>query len=148
MKKLKIKYTDNYAGPAPIGLPREGDIGIDVFAAEEVYIPVGQAALIDLGMSVEIPEGYWLSIRDRSSMSKYTHVLAGVIDTSYRGPLKVRMLCHRSSDLRCEDFHVKAGDKIAQMILCKDYNSEFIIETTDELTSTDRGEKGFGSTGS
>ena len=158
MNKLKVKYTENYSGEE-ISIPRKGDIGIDVYADEEVFIPVGECALIGLGISVEIPEGYWISFRDRSSMSKYTHVLAGVIDTSYRGPLKVRMLCHtvRESNLNGEDLRVHGvtqgvkispGDKIAQMILCRDFNSEFEVESTDELSQTERGEGGFGSTGS
>lgn len=165
MLDLKVKYSEAFSGEK-ISIPRKGDIGIDVYAAEDVYIPTGTCALIDLGMSVEIPEGYWISFRDRSSMSKYTHVLAGVIDTSYRGPLKVRMFCHtdKENEKDEEDFNrkstrtstyilragigIRKGDKIAQMILHKDYNSEFSIQEVEELSETERGDGGFGSTGS
>lgn len=167
MKKLKVVYSDNYSGPeGGIKIPRKGDIGIDLFSSEDIYIPVGEAALVDLGLSVEIPEGHWISFRDRSSMSKYTHVLAGVIDTSYRGPLKARILCHTSKENEKdkEDFcqkdeenavyilrpgiGIRRGDKIVQMIIHRDYNSEFEIESVSSLSNTERGVDGFGSTGS
>ena len=165
MKSLKIKYLDNYAGPKKVKMPRKGDVGIDLYAAEDVTISVGESALISVGISTEIPDGFWLNIRDRSSISKYCHIMAGVVDSSYRGEIKIRIFCHtsipyfpdysfpslesmREGHRTFPHYHVKSGDKIAQMIICKDYNNEFEIVDTSLLSKTDRGSGGFGSTGS
>lgn len=118
-----------------------GDAGYDLCAvADGVYItPV---ALIPTGVAVEIPDNHVGLILDRSSMAtkrNITHV-AGVIDSSYRGQVHVAL-----TDLTGVDIVVTAGDKIAQMVIvpCVMEPSEWV----DELSDTQRGHAGFGSTG-
>ncbi|RKZ94987.1 MAG: hypothetical protein DRQ40_04710 [Gammaproteobacteria bacterium] len=176
MKELKVKYLDDSI-EKKMSLPRSGDVGIDLYSAEDIHISKGEVALVSLGIAVEIPAGFWLYIRDRSSISKYCQISAGIIDSSYRGALKVRMFCHTGRDtveevrrvdpcdlpysmrpigpkieyvdktFHIPGFKIQRGDKIAQMILCKDYNSEFNLIEVPTLSDTERGSGGFGSTG-
>jgi len=96
---------------------------------------------IKTGISLEIPEGYYGLILDRSSMgSKLIKTLGGVIDCGYRGDVTVCLM-----NLSFFSYVVKAGDKIAQIAINKvEFDS---IEEVDELSDSERGEKGFGSSG-
>lgn len=67
---------------------------------------------------------------------------AGVIDADYRGEVKVVLFNHSE-----KDFEIKAGDRIAQLVLERIVNAEISVITQEELDNTDRGEGGFGSTG-
>jgi dUTP pyrophosphatase len=151
MQKIKIKYSSNKT--KRLTLPRSGDVGIDLYANETLLVPAGQTKLVHTGVSLEIPEGYWLQLLDRSSVSKHCHVLAGVIDTSYRGEVCIRMYCHTEAisltgpDGPLPGYLVTPGLKIAQAVIRKDHNSEFELEEVDSLSETTRGTGGFGSTG-
>ena len=148
MKKLKVKYLDSYSGPKKIEMPRDGDVGIDIYSAESVYASAGKVVLISTGVSMQLPDGYWLQIVDRSSVSKYAHIMAGIVDTGYTGELKVRCLFHSGVDMSIPAIcKIERGVKIAQLIIRKNYNKEFLVEEVEELVSTERGDAGFGSTG-
>lgn len=99
------------------------------------------ATKIKTGISLEIPEGYYGLILDRSSVgSKLIKTLGGVIDCGYRGDITVCL-----ANLSNFDYMVEAGDKIAQIVINKvEFDS---IEEVDELSDSERGEKGFGSSG-
>lgn len=155
---IKVKYSDENV--TRISMPRKGDLGIDLYANEDVYIKEGRAALISTGVSLELPSGYALLLKDRSSMSKTTHVLAGVIDNSYRGEIKIRMLCHSGEikhegptcDVYIEEdsrygVKIEKGQKIAQAIIVPDLTAIFKLEEVEELSDSNRGADGFGSTG-
>ena len=119
----------------------EGDIGYDLYAAENVTIYPNSSELVSLGIQVEFPSNYGVKFMDRSGMAtKDLRVGAGVIDSVYRGDLKVLLYNH--SDAR---YHIDVGDRIAQMVILPKFTAEF--EIVEELTSTDRGEDGFGSSG-
>jgi dUTP pyrophosphatase len=75
-------------------------------------------------------------------MSLKGHVLAGVIDSGYTGEVKIVMYCHSSSPIV-----IRRGDKVAQMVIVNNLNAKFTIEEANELSLTDRGSGGFGSTG-
>ena len=93
------------------------------------------------GIAVEFPEGYVALLWDRSGLgSKGIHRLAGVIDSGYRGEWKVVLL-----NTTKEPFEIKKGDKIIQCIIQK-FEPVEILEV-DELSNSQRGEKGFGSSG-
>lgn len=160
MNILKIKYLDSSI--PKIKLPRDGDLGIDLFSANDVFIDPYKTSLIDCGIKVEIPKGYAAIIKDRSSLSEYIHIMAGVIDSAYLGPWKVRAFCHKPMEYTIEEenrkdycfikqqvgFKITKGMKIGQFILVQDLNNLFCIEEVEELNKkTDRGENGFGSTG-
>lgn len=153
MTKLpfNIKYLEN-APDIKVSLPRKGDLGIDFFAAEDVFIPLNKAAKIKLGVSVQVPYGYGLVFNDRSSMSNYTHVLGGVLDVAvYTGEFILNLYCHAARDTNetlGAGIQIKRNQKVVQGRIVPDLNSLFELHEVSELAPTERGEGGFGSTGS
>ncbi len=106
-----------------------------------VEIAGGQTTLIPIGIGVEIPPGYFGLIKDRSSVAlRGLETAAGVIDSDYRGELKVVM--HNVSE---HPQVVEPGERIAQMIVVA--HAAWEVSEVEELGSTARGEGGFGSTG-
>ena len=138
--ELKVKrLTDTAKLPEKA---HQGDLGYDVFADEDIWIPWGEHKLVSTGISVFTNSyKYGFVIKDRSSMAMlglFTH--AGVIDSGYTGEIKVLFNNNSNTSIKIEK-----GDKIAQLVPTKVINFE--IEEVDELFKTQRGEKGFGSTG-
>lgn len=99
--------------------------------------------LFNTGLKIAIPEGYGVILKDRSGLAakRGIHVLAGVIDSSYRGEWKVCLL--NTTDFRYE---IIEGDRIAQAVIVKDYKN-IIFEECQSLDDTFRGTEGFGSSG-
>ena len=121
-----------------------GSAGYDVYSIDDVTIEPGTRTLVATGISIEIPEYYYIRVAPRSGLSvKGIDVGAGVIDSSYRGEIKV-LLINNST----EKMVIEGGDRIAQLIMERCANPEIdIIEDFDELSATERGENGFGSSG-
>jgi dUTP pyrophosphatase len=121
-----------------------GDLGYDLFSAEDVSIFPGETKLVTTGVALQFPIGYGGIIKDRSSMAtqRKLFTVAGVIDNGYVGELKVAL--HNSGyNLQ----KIESGDKIAQLIFIP--VSNFQVHEVSEVYSSDaRGEGGFGSTGS
>jgi dUTP pyrophosphatase len=142
---LNIRFTRNpSASKTPLYRANPTDAGADLAASEEKAIPPLSRATVRTGVSMEIPEGYYGRIAPRSGLA-HNHgidVLAGVIDSSYRGEIRV-VLYNTDKE---EHFQVRTGDRIAQLIVEKHYNFEFV--EVEDLSQTDRGASGFGSTGS
>ena len=94
----------------------EGAAGYDLSAAEEATVPAQGKSVVKTGLSMAIPEGCYGRIAPRSGLAVKRHIDigAGVIDQDYRGEVGVVMFNHSN-----EDFHVKMGDRIAQLILEK-----------------------------
>jgi dUTP pyrophosphatase len=137
--KLKIKKLDDRASIPSYA--KKGDAGIDLVATTTM----SNGYFVEYGtdLAIEIPEGYVGYIFPRSSISKTDHYLrnsVGVIDSGYRGEIKVRMSIPA---LGAKNY--KNGDKIAQLIIMK--LPWVDIEEVEELSETDRGKGGFGSTG-
>ena len=115
-------------------------------------------ALVGTGISIEIPKGYYGRIAPRSGLAvkKGIDILAGVIDSTYRGEIKV-VLINLNMDVdsiigntpsfigSSHDFSIKLGDRIAQIIIEKYHAVEW--QEANQLSSTERQEAGFGSTG-
>lgn len=136
--------------------------GADLYAdlQSPVYIGSGDSVMISTGIAMAIPEGYVGLIYARSGLG-CKHGLApankvGVIDSDYRGDIKVKLHNHEVYDTeKCvnEDYQedykrrhtIHPGDRIAQIIITPYYQAVF--EETDNLDSTERGSGGFGSTG-
>ena len=117
------------------------DAGWDLYSSETVSIPAGATVLVSTGVAMAIPKGYAGLIWDRSSMGvKGIHRHAGVIDSGYRGEVKVCL--HNTTQ---ETYHVERGDRIAQLLIQE--SPTFVQHTVSELDSTSRGDGGFGSTG-
>ena len=120
-----------------------GAAGFDLTSAASVVVPARGKALVPTDLSIAVPKGTYGRIAPRSGLAwkNSLDVGAGVVDGDYRGPVGVLLFNH--SDV---DHPVKAGDRVAQLIL------EMIVEGAEveereELTVTERGEGGFGSTG-
>ena len=119
------------------------DAGWDIYAAEDAIIDPSKSQLISTDMAMAIPEGYVGLIGDRSGMAakRGIHRFSGVIDSGYRGEVKVCLW--NSSNEHCI---INKGDRIAQ-ILFQPVPSLPLIQVQN-LNDTSRGKKGFGSTGS
>ena len=140
---LKVNIINKSSNPLP-KYAKKGDAGMDICASEDVWLKPFNRALIPTGIYLEIPDGYECQIRSRSGMAikKGISVLnsPGTIDSGYRGEIKVILKNH------C--FHswtINKGDKIAQMVFAPVTVAEFV--EVDELTNSERGDGGFGSTG-
>ena len=119
------------------------DAGWDIYADQHVELLPGDITLISTGISLEIPDGYVGLIWDRSSLGvKGVHRHAGVIDSGYRGEVKV---CLHNTKKSGSGFIVSQRDRIAQILLQE--VPLFRLEEIQELSSTARGSGGFGSSG-
>jgi dUTP pyrophosphatase len=117
------------------------DGGLDLFSNEDGYIRANHYHIFDTGTHIEIPEGMVGLIRSRSGLMCMNGLVTdGTIDSHYTGPIKVCLFNHGSSS-----YEVKAGDKIAQLVIVKCEHPT--LELVDSLEETDRGDNGFGSTG-
>jgi dUTP pyrophosphatase len=121
-----------------------GSAGLDVRSAENGLLKPGEFKLITTGICVEIPYGYEIQVRPRSGLAKNYGVTIlnspGTIDADYRGEIGVILINHGQYD-----FEVKAGDRIAQLVLCPIERINWMA--VGSVGGTKRGEKGFGSTG-
>ncbi|PHT29080.1 Deoxyuridine 5'-triphosphate nucleotidohydrolase [Capsicum baccatum] len=116
--------------------------GYDLSSAVETKVPAKGKALVPTDLSIAVPQGTYARIAPRSGLA-WKHSIdvgAGVIDADYRGPVGVVLFNHSEVD-----FEVKAGDRIAQLIVQKIVTPD--VEEVDDLDSTVRGSGGFGSTG-
>jgi dUTP pyrophosphatase len=120
----------------------DGDVAFDLYTREDIELAPGEWKKIPSGLALEIPEGYAGLIWDKSGLSNNyaLKMLGGVIDSGYRGEVMIGVI-----NLGKEIYHFKAGDKVAQMIIQKVEHPQFV--ETEELSDSDRGEKGFGSSG-
>lgn len=147
IKNEKMKINFRYEGEfAPPKRESEFAAGIDLFnnLNQPVIIHPNQSEIISTGFYVEIPNGYVGFVMVRSSIGfKYNCTLAnsvGVIDSDYRGEVKVKITNHSN-----QDFVIEPNMRVAQFIVVPCFLGEYI--QVDELSETKRGEKGFGSTG-
>jgi len=119
----------------------QGDAGLDVFSVVDYTLKSQEVMAIPTGIQMAIPEGFVGLVWDKSGLSlKGVHRLAGVIDSGYRGEVKVVVV-----NLSQQPFVIKKGMKIAQVLIQP--VSEVKVIEADELEETPRGAKGFGSTG-
>ena len=132
-----------------ISLPKYetiGSSGMDLRAnlEKEISISSGKSEIIPTGISVSIPEEFEIQIRPRSGLAAKQKVTVlnspGTIDSDFRGEIKVILI-----NLGKNDFEIRNGDRIAQMVLCP--VSKAKLYEIDDLSETDRGSGGFGSTG-
>jgi dUTP pyrophosphatase len=127
-------------------IPTQGSkyaAGYDLYAAEEVLVNTMGRKLVKTNISISIPEGYYGRIAPRSGLAYKNgiDVLAGVIDSDYRGDIGV-ILFNSDHNL---DFQVNVGDRIAQIIIEKCHSVNW--DTVENLEASVRSEKGFGSSG-
>ena len=124
---------------------KPGDAGVDLCSSEVATIFPGERALIGTGVAIAIPEGYAGFVQPRSGLAIKNGIgvlnTPGLIDSGYRGEIKVILLNTDKSNA----FNINVGDRIAQLVIQRVENVNFLqIETLDE---TERGDGGFGHTG-
>ena len=138
--KLEIQKV-NESAKLPV-YAHSGDAGMDLFSTHTCSIAPGTRKLIGTGIAMKIPFGFVGLIWDKSGLA-YNHgmtMLGGVIDSGYRGEIKVVM-----QNLGESDYEVIAGHKIGQMLI-QPIMQPLLVEV-DSLDETSRAEGGFGSTG-
>lgn len=136
-----LLWPENPPTPA---YAKPGDSGVDLVAAEDVIIGPGETRRVRTGLYIELPEGFEAQVRPRSGLAAKHGMTVlnspGTVDTGYRGSVDV--LLHRTAP---GSFTVKKGDRIAQMVVAPVFQARF--ERVDELSDSERGDAGFGSTG-
>jgi dUTP pyrophosphatase len=143
MIEIQIKLLDE-----DLPMPRyqhEGDAGLDLPSRVDYVLEPGERAMIPTGIAVAIPRGYAGFVLPRSGLASRNGIALvnspGLVDAGYRGEMAIIMI---NTDKR-EAFHIKRGDRIAQLVIQK------VVEATtiqvSELDATSRGSGGFGSTG-
>ena len=131
----KIKST------RPLLRKHESDAGWDIESIEDIVVSAQEfVPKIHTGVHLEIPDRYFGLIKERSSMAAQgVFVMGGVIDAGYRGEIMINL-----GNISGYDYVIKSGDRIAQIIFIP-CDSDLTLE--DELSESDRGQGGFGSTG-
>ena len=144
MTKIQIKKLSN-----SVLIPRYetlGSSGMDIAAhiEENLIVNPGEKTLVSTGFSISIPRGYEIQIRPRSGLAVKKNITVlntpGTIDADYRGEIKVILI-----NLGKEKFIIENGERIAQMVVCPVVQVN--LEEVKELSCTERGSGGFGSTG-
>ena len=144
MTEIKIKKLDEKAILPTYGT--EFSAGADLYAlgGESITIPAHKTVMIHTGLSMEIPEGYAGLIFARSGLASKRGLApankVGVVDPDYRGEFMVALHNHGS-----ESREIESGERIAQIALVPYLTADFNV--VGELSDTDRGAGGFGSTG-
>lgn len=142
---VKIKRLENFSGE----LPRYESIwasGFDVRAQldQDLLLEPGQRIVIPTGLSFEIPQGFELQARPRSGLAAKQGIsivnTPGTIDSDYRGEVKIILI-----NLGIEPVEIKNGERVAQIVLAPVVQADF--QEVSQLSETDRGAGGFGSTG-
>ena len=145
MTKILIKRLSK-----EVSLPKyetSGSSGMDLAANIDANINIdpGKTAIIPTGLALSIPKGFEIQIRPRSGLAAKQKISVlntpGTIDADYRGEIKVILI-----NLGQDSFKVEKGLRIAQMVVCPIVQAQ--LKEVDDLSETDRGKGGFGSTGS
>jgi len=144
--KLQVKALDSNISNDNFYYATEGSAGIDLRSnnKEAITLAPGETKLIPTGIAIALPVGYEAQVRPRSGLALKNSVTVlntpGTIDSDYRGEVGVILINHGK-----QDYVVEPGTRIAQMIVAKYEKVE--LDFVTELSETERGEGGFGSTG-
>ena len=135
---IKVKQIEN--GVLPI-YKRDGDVCLDCFSRKQVLVLPHKRALVPLGFAMELPRGFEAVVRPRSGLSRdEIDIAIGTVDSNYRGEVMACVI--NNTD---EDFQIDAGDRICQLAVRE--VPIVTLEVVAELSETERGSNGFGSSG-
>jgi len=142
---VKVKIVNRSSNPLPqYETPLSAGMDLRADLSEPMVLQPMQRALVPTGIFIELPEGYEAQVRPRSGLAIKHGITVlnapGTIDADYRGEVKVILI-----NLSGEPFTINPGDRIAQMVISKHERAEW--ELVEELSPTERGAGGFGSTG-
>lgn len=138
---IDVRYNKVDEDAIPFKYSREYDACMDMYSNTEARIPSGERMIIPTGIRLEIPPGYKGIVRGRSGMaSRSIDVHYGTIDENYRGEVGVIVI-----NLSDDDYFIHKGDRVAQLAI----EPAFRVKMTESevLSSTSRGESGYGSSG-
>jgi dUTP pyrophosphatase len=141
---ITVKFKELTPGSVKPERKSEGAAGFDLAVNKDYDLPPGKVVVLNTGYAVEIPQGYEGQVRIRSSWGKKGVIVTnspGTIDWDYRGELKILVM-----NLTGETIRIKTGERIAQLVIAPIANVG-MVEFVGELSDTQRGEGGFGSTG-
>lgn len=139
IKEIKIRRVTPEATLPTRAHP--DDAGMDLYNLEDIQLQPGEGKATRTGIALAIPAGHVGLVADRSSLAKRgVKTAGGVIDAGYRGEIHIVVW-----NISSEPVFLKRGDRIAQLLILP-IATPAVVEVS-ELDSTDRGEKGFGSTG-
>ena len=144
MTIIQIKKLSNSVLIPKYETPGSSGMDITAHINESIVINPGEKALVPTGFSLAIPKGHEVQIRPRSGLAAKKSITVlntpGTIDADYRGEIKVILI-----NLGKDKFIVENGERIAQIVVCP--IAQVQLEEVKELSETDRGSGGFGSTG-
>ncbi len=145
--KIKIKKCSHFKGHLPAyqsALASGFDVRAQLEAIERIVLAPGQKTIVPTGLIFQIPSGYEIQCRPRSGLAAKNGVTVlnspGTIDADYRGEVKIILI-----NLGTEEFIIEDQERIAQLVLAPVVQADF--QWADELSPTERGDGGFGSTG-
>lgn len=140
--KVSIKIKKLYSDTVLPKYAHDGDAGMDVYSREDCLLKAGERHLFKLGFGLELPPGYVSLMWDKSGLAVNHGIknMGGVIEHTYRGEYGV-ILCNLSDT----DYQIRKGDRISQLLIQPIMTAE--LEEVDELSESNRGQGGFGSTG-
>lgn len=142
---MRVKIVNTSSNPLP-SYETQQSAGMDLRAdlQQSVLLKPLQRALVPTGLYIELPEGFEAQVRPRSGLANKFGITVlnspGTIDADYRGEIKVILV-----NLSEEEFEIKHGDRIAQMIISRHEKAEWL--QVESLSDTERGSGGFGHTG-
>lgn len=143
MEHIKIMMAEGAEDLFP-AKAHPGDAAFDLRSRVALELPVGRSTLVPTGVFIELPDNYEAQVRPRSGLAlKHDLMLTnspGTVDAGYRGEVGVIMYNGGSTP-----YKIERGDRIAQMVICK--LPEVSLELCSELSASDRGTGGFGSSG-
>lgn len=143
MIKIKLLNKGNQEAPA-YATPQSAGMDLRANIEEPITINPMERVLIGTGLYIALPIGYEAQVRPRSGLALKHGITVlntpGTIDADYRGEIKVLLV-----NLSKGPFTVNVGERIAQMVIARHEQGEFIV--VDELDETERGEGGYGHTG-
>ena len=132
-------------GAEPPQYAHAGDAGADLLSVDDVVIAPGERAMVGTGVSIALPDGFVAFVVPRSGLAAKHGITIvntpGTVDAGYRGEIRVILLNTDAS----EPYTVRAGDRIAQLVIVPVARARFI--PVERLPGTERGGGGFGSTG-
>lgn len=139
-EECKMKITLDKGAKMPTRA-HSTDAGLDLYAMDTKIVPAKESAIFDTGVHVELPEGTAGLLKSKSGLNtKHGITSEGVIDVGYTGSIVAKLYNHSGTD-----YKVNAGDKITQLVIVPILTPE--LELVESLGKTERGNKGFGSTG-
>ncbi len=142
---LKVKRVGQRGSPLPLpSYATEGAAGLDLRADEACVIGPGERRLVPTGIAVELPVGHEGQVRPRSGLALRHGIgmvnAPGTVDADYRGEVAVLLVNHGQ-----QPFEVQRGERIAQLVVSPVVRVE--VRALEDLSATERGGGGFGSTG-